>query len=138
MNKGGCVLINEDCTKIGLVYRRKKDDYSFPKGHIEDGETIVDCALRETEEETGRKCKLVSNKPIAIMSYTNSEGEINTYMFLAQDLGKSEKEIKEEDKEEFVWVDYNKVEDTLTYQNLKKFWNDIKEEVLILANKYEG
>ena len=130
MNKGGCVLISSDCKKIGLVYRKKKNDYSFPKGHIEDGESIVECALRETEEETGRKCKLLSEFPLAIMTYTNSEGEINNYMFLARDMGESEKLIKEEDREQFVWVDYDDVENKLTYQNLRDFWGEIKEQVL--------
>ena len=40
MNKGGCVLINNDCTKIALVYRKWQKDFSFPKGHLEEGETL--------------------------------------------------------------------------------------------------
>ncbi len=137
MNKGGCVLINSDCTKVGLVYRKKKDDYSFPKGHIENDESIAECALRETEEETGRSCVLMSNEPLSIMTYTNSEGNINNYMFLARDLGPSNKIIKEEDKEEFVWVDFDKVEEILTYQNLKDFWNEVKNKVIDIANSNE-
>lgn len=35
MKKAGCVLLNKNMTKVGMVYRKKQGDYSFPKGHIE-------------------------------------------------------------------------------------------------------
>jgi 8-oxo-dGTP diphosphatase len=135
MNKGGCVLISKDWKKVGLVYRKKRNDYSFPKGNIEEGESISMCALRETEEETGRKCKLLMEEPLEIISYTDSEGEIKNYMFLAVDDGYSKKGFKEEDKEEFVWVDFDKVEELLTYQNLKVFWNRVKSSIENIARK---
>lgn len=41
-----------------LVHRPKYDDWTFPKGKVEDGETDAECALREVEEETGLRCVL--------------------------------------------------------------------------------
>lgn len=129
MNKAGCILINKELKKIGLVYRKKLNDYSFPKGHLEENETLSECAVRETTEETGRDCKLISDKEIGLIEYTNYEGQIKTYMFLALDKGKTNKKIAEKDKEELVWVNYNEVESKLSYQNLKDFWNKVKEKV---------
>lgn len=129
MNKAGCVLINRENKQIGLVYRKKCDDYSFPKGHLEKDETLYECAIRETEEETGRKCKLVSEKEIGIIEYTNFEGNIKTYMYLAIDEGLTDKVIDEKDKEELVWVNYDDVIDKLSYQNLKDFWKKIEVRV---------
>lgn len=134
MNKAGCILINKKLKKIGLVYRKNKNDYSFPKGHLEENETLSECAIRETIEETGRECILASNKEIGIIEYTNYEGKIKTHMFLAYDNGKTNKIINEKDKEELVWVDFNKVESILSYQNLKDFWNKIKETINIQWN----
>ena len=129
MNKAGCILINKELKKIGLVYRKKTNDFSFPKGHLEENETLSECAVRETTEETGRDCKLISDKEIGVIEYTNYEGQIKTYMFLALDKGKTNKKIAEKDKEELVWVNYNEVESKLSYQNLKDFWNKVKEKV---------
>lgn len=129
MNKAGCILINKEIKKIGIVYRKKLNDYSFPKGHLEENETLSECAVRETTEETGRDCKLISDKEIGVIEYTNYEGQIKTYMFLAFDKGKTNKKIAEKDKEELVWVNYNEVESKLSYQNLKDFWNKVKEKV---------
>ena len=38
---------------IGRLDRRGRLLWSLPKGHLEDGETAVDAAVREVEEETG-------------------------------------------------------------------------------------
>lgn len=54
--------------------------------------------------------------------YKDSKGnEIENYFYLAIDDGKTEKEIKEKDKEITVWKKYDGVEETLSYQNLKDF-----------------
>jgi 8-oxo-dGTP diphosphatase len=41
-----------------LVHRPKYDDWSFPKGKLEEGESWEEGALREVEEETGLRCEL--------------------------------------------------------------------------------
>ena len=54
--KAGTILVKND--KIALVYRDYYDDYSFPKGHVEKGESFIECAIRETNEETKREVLL--------------------------------------------------------------------------------
>jgi 8-oxo-dGTP diphosphatase len=44
--------------EVLLVHRPRYDDWSLPKGKLEDGEAAPDAALREVEEETGLRCKL--------------------------------------------------------------------------------
>ncbi|WP_422334945.1 NUDIX hydrolase [Rhodococcus sp. (in: high G+C Gram-positive bacteria)] len=47
-----------DRIEIALVHRPKYDDWSFPKGKLDPGETAVVAAIREVEEETGIHSRL--------------------------------------------------------------------------------
>jgi 8-oxo-dGTP diphosphatase len=49
--------------EIVVVHRPEYDDWSFPKGKLEDGESEEDAALREVEEETGLRCRLERELP---------------------------------------------------------------------------
>jgi 8-oxo-dGTP pyrophosphatase MutT (NUDIX family) len=44
--------------EVLLIHRPRYDDWSFPKGKAEDGESDEDCALREVEEEARVHCRL--------------------------------------------------------------------------------
>ena len=49
--------------KVLLVHRDRYDDWSFPKGKLDPGETHRHAALREVEEETGLRCKTGDELP---------------------------------------------------------------------------
>jgi 8-oxo-dGTP pyrophosphatase MutT (NUDIX family) len=66
---GGLVVRDGD---VLLVHRPKYDDWTFPKGKAEDGETDEECALREVREETGLLCELVSDA--GTTEYADSKG----------------------------------------------------------------
>lgn len=55
-----------------VVHRPRYDDWSFPKGKREPGESDETCALREVREETGLVCALEGELPTT--SYTDSRG----------------------------------------------------------------
>lgn len=57
---GGVVVRETDRGRLALVVHRPKyDDWSFPKGKLDPGETEQECALREVKEETGLTCALL-------------------------------------------------------------------------------
>ena len=128
MKKAGSVLLNIENKKIGLVYRKTKNDYSFPKGHLEENESLLECAIRETEEETLRKNHLLINKEISILKYSTSlEKNVEVYMYIAIDDGPTDKNISAKDKEILQWINFEDVEKVLSYDNLKSFWLNIKD-----------
>ena len=57
---------------VALVHRPRYDDWSFPKGKLDRGESWEDGALREVEEEIGLACRLGQELPS--VSYTDHKG----------------------------------------------------------------
>ncbi len=39
--------------EVGVIHRPHREDWSFPKGKLDPGETFEQCAVREVLEETG-------------------------------------------------------------------------------------
>lgn len=131
--KAGCILINKETKKIGLIIDKYEGKCSFPKGHLEEGETLQQCAARETMEETLRNCHIIDDKEATIVRYTTPKGEdVENHLFYAVDDGECTEEIAEEDIENLVWKDFEEVESALTFQNLKDTWNEIKDKVKAL------
>ncbi len=57
---GGLIVSRTDeALQIVVVHRPVQQDWSFPKGKLEAGETLELAALREVWEETGMACRLL-------------------------------------------------------------------------------
>jgi 8-oxo-dGTP diphosphatase len=52
----GGVVVRDGC--VLLVHRPRYDDWTLPKGKLEDGESWEDGAAREVAEETGLRCEV--------------------------------------------------------------------------------
>jgi 8-oxo-dGTP pyrophosphatase MutT (NUDIX family) len=60
--------------RVLLVHRPKYNDWSFPKGKLDPGETVEAAALREVEEETGLRCRIVRGLPSVRYQYRGRNG----------------------------------------------------------------
>jgi len=67
----GGVVLGED-GRVVLVHRPKYDDWTLPKGKLDPGESFEEAALREVEEETGLRCRLVRELPS--IEYSDAKG----------------------------------------------------------------
>jgi 8-oxo-dGTP pyrophosphatase MutT (NUDIX family) len=64
-------LVRNEYDQILMIFRRGRWD--FPKGKLDKGEKLEDCAVREVEEETGlRNVKLLF--PLTVTCHTYHEG----------------------------------------------------------------
>ncbi len=65
--------------EVLVVHRPAYDDWSFPKGKLEPGETEQEAAIREVEEETGLRCTLGRELPTT--SYRDARGRPKTVRY---------------------------------------------------------
>ena len=71
---GGGVIKNER-GQLLLIFRRKKWD--LPKGKLDEGETMEECAIREVKEETGLiHVEIIRKITITHHTYYQDENEI--------------------------------------------------------------
>lgn len=90
--------------EILLVHRPAYDDWSFPKGKCEDGESEEAAALREVEEETGLQCRL--ERELAVTRYVDNRGRPKTVRYwLMEPVGGRLAAANEVDDAAFVGVD---------------------------------
>lgn len=61
-----------DRVEVLVVHRPKYDDWSLPKGKLDEDETHEAAARREVEEETGLRCRL--GDELLTVSYTDGRG----------------------------------------------------------------
>lgn len=126
--KAGCYLVDVKNQKVALVYREKRNDWSFPKGHKEEGETIEECAVRETAEETKRVAQIVPEIEPVVERYQTPAGEkCACYMFVAIDKGHSDNDSW--DTHDTYFIDVDKVEEKLTYEDLKQSWKRVLPKI---------
>jgi 8-oxo-dGTP diphosphatase len=100
---GGLVHRRRDdgVEEVLLVHRPAYDDWSFPKGKLEAGESEEDAAAREVEEETGLRCRLEGE--VATTRYRDGRGRPKTVRYwLMTPVGGSVAAANEVDDARFV------------------------------------
>ncbi|MDQ6927493.1 MAG: NUDIX hydrolase [Actinomycetota bacterium] len=65
--------------EVLLVHRPKYDDWTIPKGKLEEGETDLEAAVREVEEETGSRCDV--GRELPSVSYDDRNGHHKTVRY---------------------------------------------------------
>lgn len=123
--KAGVVVFRESekGIEILLVYRKKQDDWSFPKGHVESGEGIREAALRELAEETNVHLKNLKRLPD--LTYVDDTGRPVRVMFhLGADHGSKLKKQTKKDNEKPCWVRLADVERQLSHENLRTYFKN--------------
>ncbi len=103
-------------TKILLVKNNNGRYWSFPKGHIEEGENEQQTAVREIKEETGLDVTL--HDGFREISEYCPFGKIRkrVVFFLAQAFTDNVK-IQEEEIDSFIWVDLQQARKMCSYDN---------------------
>jgi 8-oxo-dGTP diphosphatase len=79
---GGLVWrVRDGKLQVQLVHRPKYDDWSWPKGKLEEGEALPAAAVREVAEETGKAVVLCL--PLPGLQYLTPEGRVKRVHYWA-------------------------------------------------------
>jgi 8-oxo-dGTP diphosphatase len=99
--------------EIAVVHRPVHQDWSYPKGKLEEGETFEDAAQREVLEETGLICRLV--RFVGHTDYIDRKGrpKVVAYWVMAAEAGTFS---PNEEVDELRWVDVEGAGLLLSYE----------------------
>lgn len=133
---GGSVIFSNG--KILLLKHKKLGIWLYPGGHVDEGETPVQTAVREAKEETGYKIKILGNPKLGKLDenvaseqpnplitlyehvpYKTEEHMHFDLVYIAQPMGEAQA-IEEGESKELKWISKEDVEDLETFPNVKE------------------
>lgn len=123
----GAVIYKKDPLKY-LIILDRNDNYAFPKGHIEEGETLKEAAKREIKEEVGLDVDIKEDFEYKI-EYLINEGKTQkiVYYYLAE-VKDQVPYINDGEAKEILFLDFIDAYNKCTY--------DLSKKVLYEANNY--
>ena len=126
----GAVIFNED--KI-LVIQQAEGHWGFPKGHVEDGETEIQTAIREIKEETNLDVE-INEKFRYVETYSPKEGvEKDVVFFIAKKIG-GEIIAQEEEVQNIQWLSYEETMEKLSFESSKNVLSKVIKDLNIEIN----
>ncbi|MET9225124.1 NUDIX hydrolase [Lentzea sp. NPDC003310] len=114
MKAAGAVLWRDadGDVEVAVVHRQRYDDWSLPKGKLDQGETIPACAVREIEEETGFSCVL--GRHLRQVSYSVKDVPKTVDYYAAQAVSGSF--VPNEEVDLLRWLPVDEASALLTYE----------------------
>lgn len=95
------------------ISKNQKNCWQFPGGHLENDETVIECAVREVMEETGLKIKALRHLGFTDRLFDMAQRKYIT-LLVSSEYASGEAEILEPDKcKGWQWFDYRQLPDPL-------------------------
>jgi len=101
--------------EIALIHRPRYDDWSLPKGKIEEGETSLLCAYREVIEETG--ITPVFGRELGSVEYKEPSGLKRVKYWSARAPYNSQEFVINEEVDEIKWLNPDEAHSLATHES---------------------
>ncbi|MDO5634503.1 MAG: NUDIX domain-containing protein [Micrococcus sp.] len=98
--------------ELMVIHRPRYDDWSWPKGKIDEGESLPECAVREVREEVG--LEIVPGLPLSVTHYNVGGGKSKEVWYWAADAAGQPGEADGDEVDEIRWVSPRKARSLLT------------------------
>lgn len=122
----GCIVIDG---RNVLLVKQTKGHWSFPKGHMEEGESEIRTAVREVKEETNVDAIPDETKRY-VEEYLMDNGNMKQVIYFVSKQASSNIKAQESEIAEIAWLPFEKALETITYDNTR--------ELLLKVLKDEG
>lgn len=130
---GGVVFYDAgDNTPVYLLMSNRKGYWEFPKGHVDEGETDEEAAIREVMEETGLKdIRIIPGFKFKIRYTYSKNGKKypKEVVFFLMKAEPKPVEISEEHTA-YVWLPYDEAINKISYNNARKVLKKAHEFLL--------
>ena len=117
---------NNDVLEVLLIRHRFGGHWSFPKGHVEEGEHEFQTALREVKEETNLSIRLREGFRESVEYFPKPYIKKQVVYFLGLSLGDTAKR-QEEEISELRWVPIDDAERMVSFANDKNLISRSRE-----------
>jgi len=122
----GCVILNDN-NEVLLIHHNA-GHWDFPKGHVEEGETEIQTAVREVKEETNIDVE-VNEKYRYTIEYSPKEGITKEVVFFLAQNTNDNKQPQLEEVCEVKWFEMNEAIEKITFSNAKEILIKIKNDL---------
>lgn len=109
---------NKKSLDVLIIKHKNGGHWSFPKGHVEDGETEHETARREVKEETGIDISFVPGFRETV-TYSPKTGVMKDVVYFLAEALNSDYKRQEEEISQIKWISLGEVDKALTYNNDK-------------------
>jgi 8-oxo-dGTP diphosphatase len=101
--------------RVAVVHRPRYDDWSLPKGKLDPGEGWEQAALREVQEETGVRARIV--RELAPSHYHDRKGRPKTVRWYLMDAADAGTFAPDEEVDELRWLTPAEARELLSYDD---------------------
>ena len=101
--------------EVVIVHRPAYDDWSFPKGKLDDRESELQAALREVEEEIGVRCAI--GRDLGTISYIDGRGRPKIVRYWEMTFADGRELRPANEVDEAQWVTLADAAGLLTYEH---------------------
>ena len=133
---GAIVFRRDTCWNILLVRHLKGRHVSFPKGHVEIGESEVHTAQREVFEETGLRVP-IDRRFRAVNRYNIRPDTQKMVVIFAAITDQVELTPQPEEIAEAFWAPIDRANEYLTYERDRRILRDAYEQVVVQGAEKE-
>lgn len=122
----GCIILNNK-NQILLILQNA-GHWGLPNGHVEEGETEEQTAIREVKEETNVDVIVDTNLRYRMVYNPKEDVEKEVIYFIAKNTSNDCKPQLEE-VQEMKWLDIDNAINTITYENSKDLLKKVKKDL---------